>query len=40
MTHTAGVAPAIRQFYPQLHAGQSEPIGKQRLNRLDVRLGR
>ena len=28
MTHTAGVAPAIRQFYPQLHAGQSEPIAR------------
>ena len=26
MTHTAGIAPAIRQFHPQLHAGQSEPI--------------
>ena len=26
MTHTAGIAPAIRQFYPQLHARQSEPI--------------
>ena len=26
MTHTAGIAPAIRQFYPQLHAGKAEPI--------------
>ena len=30
MTHTAGIAPAIRQFYPQLHAGQSEPIAHTR----------
>ena len=40
MTHTAGVTPAIRQLHPQLDAGPSEPIGKRRLNRLDVRLGR
>ena len=26
MTHTAGVAPAIRQLHPQLGSGQSEPI--------------
>ena len=26
MTHTAGIAHAIRQFYLQLHAVQSEPI--------------
>ena len=26
MTHPAGIAPAIRQFYLQLHAIQSEPI--------------
>ena len=36
MTHTAGVAPAI----PQLDARPPEPIGKRRMNRLDVRLGR
>ena len=40
MTHTAGVAPAIRQLYPQLDAGPPQPIAKRRLNRLDVRLGR
>ena len=40
MTHTAGVAPAIRQLYPQLDARPPEPIGKRRLNRREVRLGR
>ena len=40
MTHTAGVAPAIRQLYPQLDAVPPEPIARRRRNHLDVRLGR
>ena len=40
MTHTAGIVTAIRQLHPQLDAGPSEPVAKQRLNRQDVRLVR
>ncbi len=40
MTHIAGVAPALRQLYPQLDAAPPEPIARRRRNRLDVRLGR
>ena len=40
MTHTAGVAPCIRQLHPQLGSGQWEPVAERRFNRRDVRLVR